>query len=148
MVSPQGQDVLKSVKIQEGPLRDQQSYFPVNSFSGQEASRHFRDSCYQETPEPWKALSHCGNSADPHTARSRSWSCWCWGSSWPSYLRSCRPGSSSSTQTSGRRRWLVLKTFASPERRWDEDWGSRHLILNEEQSLLGFGYKPAFPVSV
>ncbi|XP_028738030.2 zinc finger and SCAN domain-containing protein 31-like [Peromyscus leucopus] len=45
MVSTAGQDVLKIVKVEEGPLWDQESYPPGNSFSG------------QETPGPWRALS-------------------------------------------------------------------------------------------
>ncbi|XP_047414065.1 zinc finger and SCAN domain-containing protein 31 [Sciurus carolinensis] len=58
MASAEEQDECKIVKVEEDPLWDQETYLPVNSFSGQEASRQlFRQFCYQETPGPREALS-------------------------------------------------------------------------------------------
>ena len=68
-------------------------------------------SCATKRPQdPERRWAGSGSSADNGyslrpTPRSRSWSCWCWSSSWPSCPRSSRPGCGSITRRVGKTRW-------------------------------------------
>ena len=67
------------------------------------------------------AISGSGQSC---TRRSRSWSCWCWSSSWVSCRRSCRSGFSSIVQRVARKPWLCWRIWRGnsmiPGSRWEQ----------------------------